>query len=105
MNSTKAIAPIANKLSPGTRSHRSVVMSDVPMNSEQRAVTMYRRCVEALHVVERNGRIDHETEQTRANEVPKRDCNEEIDRPLVLCNPDGRTRDAQVFHRLIANHQ
>src|SRR6185369_9527043 len=33
MNSTNAIAPIANNVSPGIRSHRSVAISGVPMNS------------------------------------------------------------------------
>src|SRR6185295_12677931 len=33
MNSTNAIAPIANNVSPGIRSHRSVAINGVPMNS------------------------------------------------------------------------
>src|SRR5512146_1603728 len=46
-----------------------------------------RRQIQALHVVERNWRIDEESEESRADEIPERNCDEEVDWPLVVGNP------------------
>ena len=61
------------------------------VDAEERGVAVHRRRVQALHVVERDRRVDEEAEQARADQIPERDGDEEVDRPLVRCHP-GRAR-------------
>ena len=42
------------------------------VHAEQRGVAVQRRQVQALHVVQRQRRIDQEAEQARADQVPER---------------------------------
>ena len=67
---------------------------------------MHRREVEALHVVQRDGRVDEEAEEACADEVPEGDGHEEVNRPLVCADPwtlSGPTRQANVLPRLEAD--
>ena len=57
------------------------------VDAEQRRVTVQRRQVEALHVVERHRRVDEKPEQAGADQVPETDREEEQDRPSVALHP------------------
>jgi hypothetical protein len=50
-------------------------------------MTVERRRVESLHVVQGNRRVNHEAEQPGTDHVPEGDRHEEIDRPFVALNP------------------
>ena len=56
-------------------------MPEHAVHAEQRRVAVDRRRVEALHVVERDRRVDQEAEQARADQVPEGHGDEEVDRP------------------------
>jgi hypothetical protein len=55
------------------------------VHTEQRGVAVGRGHVQALHVVQRDRRVDREAEQTGADHVPEADGDEAQDRPLVRC--------------------
>src|SRR6185437_3653039 len=44
--------------------------------------------VQPLHVIQRNGRVDEEAEESCANKVPEGDRNKEVDWPFVGGDPD-----------------
>ena len=57
-------------------------------------MAVQRRRVEALHVVEGDGRVNHEPEQPGPDHVPEGDGDEEVDRPLVLLHPRRQSATA-----------
>jgi methyl-accepting chemotaxis protein len=76
------------------------------VDPEQRGVGVHRRRVEALHVVERDRRVDHEAEDARADEVPEGDADEEADRPAVAPHPGRGVLQAPGLEGLDADqHQ
>ncbi len=70
------------------------------VDAEERGVAVHGRGVQALHVVERDRRVDHEAEQARADQVPERHRHEEVDRPPVPAHPRPRAGELQVVPRL-----
>ncbi|ABA47752.1 hypothetical protein BURPS1710b_2803 [Burkholderia pseudomallei 1710b] len=70
-----------------------------PVHAEQRGVAVRGRHVQALHVVERDRRVDREAEQARADGVPQADRDEAENRPLVRLDP---RRGARLAVRLPA---
>ena len=77
---------------------------EVAVDAEERRVRVYRRRVEALHVVERDGRVDEEAEEARAHEVPEGRGHEEVDGPLVVLDPRRAARHGEVVVGLKAHH-
>ena len=59
--------------------------------------------VQTLHVVKSDRRIDHETKDTRTDQVPERDGYEEVDRVTVLREPLSRASATIVFHRFVTH--
>lgn len=70
--------PQVNTVSPMTRSQRSYIIS---------GMGMHRRRVQALHVIKRDGRVDQKAEQAGTHEIPERNGDKEINRPLVGRDP------------------
>ena len=69
-------------------------------------MSVYSRRVQTLDVIQRNGRIDGETKDASAQEVPKAHGDEVIDGPLVGLDPGCGAREAIVVIGLIADeHQ
>ena len=67
-----------------------------------------RREVETLNVIEGDGWVDEETEQSGSHHVPECDRHEEIDRPLVIRNPWRLLcwlRETKVIPCLITNQR
>ena len=69
------------------------------VDAEERRVAVDRRRVQSLHVVERDRRIDQETEQACADQIPERHGHEEVDRPFVRCTQACcvATRESRMF--------
>ena len=69
------------------------------VHAEERRVAVHGGRVEALHVVERDGRIDQEAEEARADEIPEGHGDEEVDRPFVGRDPEccRRTGARRMF--------
>src|SRR5688500_11495612 len=66
---------------------------------------MDRRGVEALHVIERDRRIDHETEQPCTERIPECDRDEEVDRPIVVAHPIAGSVEPYILARLKADKE
>lgn len=64
---------------------------------EQRRVTVQRRGVESLHVIQRDRRVNQEPEQSRSNQIPETHSQEEIDGPFVFGRPRRHVTDAPVL--------
>src|SRR5262245_31226952 len=63
-----------------------------------------RRRVQALHVIQRDGWVDHETEQTGSNHIPEGDCDEKVDWPAVARCPCRQPASAQVIDGGVSDH-
>ena len=50
-------------------------------------MSVRRGCQQSLHVVEREWRIDEETQHASTYEIPKRNSQEELERHLVSFDP------------------
>ncbi len=77
-------------ISPGRSARRQKSIksqAEHAVHAEQRGVSVHRSQVQSLHVVERDRRIDHEAEEAGAHEIPERNGDEEVDRPLVGADP------------------
>ena len=57
------------------------------VDTEERGVAVDGRQVEALHVVEGDGRIDEEAEEAGSDQVPEGNRDEEVDGPFVVGDP------------------
>jgi hypothetical protein len=73
------------------------------VDAEERGVAVDGRGVEALHVVEGDGRVDEEAEEAGADEVPEGDGDEEVDGPLVGLDPGLGTGELAVLVGLPAD--
>ena len=60
--------------------------------------------VESLHVVERDGWVNHKAEQSGTHHIPKSDGDEEVYGPTIFLHPFGRLRVPDVFPRF-ESHQ
>src|SRR5690606_11810177 len=75
-------------------------------HTEQCSVAVQRCCLEALHIVKCNGRIDKEAEQAGTNQVPEADRDNEIYWPSVSLDPGRCAAELQVMVSLEAHeHQ
>src|SRR5215471_3566697 len=54
------------------------------VNAIQRPVGMDSGSIEPLHIVKGDRRIDHKSEDARADQVPERDGHEKVNHPFVL---------------------
>src|SRR5678816_2063738 len=54
-------------------------------------------CIRDRHVIERNGRIDEKTKESRAHQIPECDGDKVIDWPLVGLDPRARPAEREVF--------
>ena len=66
---------------------------------------MQRSRVEALHVIERDRRIDHKSEQSGSDHVPESDSNEVVYRPSVALHPRRESPVAQVVNCGVRHHR
>ena len=70
-----------------------------PVYPKESSVGMVGRCVEALHVIQGDRRVDHETEQARANQIPEQNRGKEHERPMIVIFPEVLSFDFRSLVR------
>jgi hypothetical protein len=88
--------PAKQRVGPGgtreqaTQAEQHQADAEHAVHTEQRGVAVGGGHVQALHVVQRNRRVDREAEQAGADHVPEAHGDEAQDRPLVGSAPRAR---------------